>query len=312
MPTVKAAFGRFINAPSRTRRQARSPYTVRKYHEKLRPFIEKYGDRPVKSITQKQVQKWFGKLSEKYSEGTLSIYRNCLKAFLEFCKEEGWAKTNPAARIRPYSSIPAEFVTADENNLEIALTICGFMSLSAAPGLRRDAAIFALAAISGARRSNLKAMPFEETVAALARPRDGGELGPYYVVRTGGKQPMDIVFGEWHATIVRRYLVVRPEASHNLLFVHFRLSSYGEPLQEQGLNVARATICRLADVPPISYQAMRKLKGSQVEERYGLEIAAQVLGHRSGTKVVQDHYCRPNKKSVHLAVLTPRIQPFQG
>lgn len=297
--TVQTAFDQFLADPRR------KLITRSKYSYKLRPFLERHGGLVITAVTAASVNAWFGEMEQRYAEATLAMTRGCLVTFFNFCVDQGWAESNPARQLPRYDDRPKRVVTADEEHLGQALTICGFMSRSANIQQRRDAAVFALAAISGARRSNIVYLPHRETVSALAHPDYDETVGNIYQVSTRGKTPITVVFGEWHADILRRWLEVRPSAAKdvNRLFVHVRKSTLGQPLQENGLGHARRNVCQLAGVPVITFQEMRKLRGTKIARQFNLELAAEALGHISGTKVVREHYYNPDRHMAHVAIL---------
>lgn len=296
--TVQAAFDQFLADPRR------KLITRSKYSYKLRPFLERYGELSVTAVSETAVNKWFAEMEQRYSDATLAMTRSCLVAFLNSCVDAGWLATNPARQLPHYDARPKRVVTADENHLGQALTICGFLSKSTDPRDRRDAAIFSLAAISGARRSNIVNLPHRETVTALTHPDYDERVGNIYQVSTKGKTPITVIFGEWHAAVLRRWLEVRPSAGDsNRLFVHVRPSSLGKPLEANGLGHARRRICKVAGVPGITFQEMRKLRGTKIARQFGLELAAEALGHISGTKVIREHYYDPDRHAAHVAIL---------
>lgn len=296
MKTIDA-FTLFLDNPKR------KLITRNKYRYKLRPFLDKYGETAVSDLEPSHILKWFEEMEPTAAEATLAMVRSCLVAFLNYCQASGWVATNVAKSIPHYDGRPKRVITANQDHVSEALTICGFLSKSTDPTRRRDAAIFALAAISGGRRSNMMMMPYRETVTALANPLPDANVGNIYTVTTKGKTPIEIVFGEWHASILRDWLEVRPESDHNRLFVHLRANSLGKPLEANGLGHARKHICKIAGVPVITFQQLRKLRGTQIARQFGLELAASALGHISGTRVIREHYYDPDKHAAHVAIL---------
>lgn len=296
--TVNAAFDLFLASGGR------KLITRSKYTYKLRPFLEEYGQLPIGEIKQVHAIKWFEEMEASHlAEATLAMTRSCLVAFMNYCVKSGWLVTNPARALPRYDGRPKRVITANPDHVAQALTLCGILAKTSDPTARRDAAIFALAAISGGRRSNIMLMPYRETVAALNGPDTDEAVGNIYTVSTKGKTPIEIVFGEFHAEVLRGWLEVRPGSDSNRLFVHLRPSSLGKPLEANGLGHARKHICRLAGVPVITFQEMRKLRGTQIARQFGLELAASALGHISGTKVIREHYFDPDKHAAHVAIL---------
>lgn len=295
--SVTSAFERFLAEPNR------KLITRSKYKYKLRPFLEDHGETAVSAISAAAVNGWFAEMERTYADATLAMVRSCLLTFFNFCVKEGWMAHNPAKQLPHYDDRPQQVITANEEHLSAALTICGFLSKSTDMRNRRDAAIFALAAISGARRSNIVNMPHRETVAALAAPEYDETVGHIYKVSTKGKTPVTAVFGDWHAGIVRAWLDVRPTCDHNRLFCHVRKSTLGRPLEANGLGHARKHVCQVAGVPVITFQELRKLRGTKIARKYGLELAAEALGHISGISVIKNHYYNPDRHAADVAIL---------
>jgi len=295
--TVASAFSQFLSDPKR------KLITRSKYRYKLTPFLERHGSTVLADLSAADINDWFAEMERTYAEATLAMTRSCLITFLNFCIHQGWLTQNPARQLPRYSDRPKHVITANETHLGQALTICGFLAKSSDHRNRRDAAIFALAAISGARRSNIVNMPHRETIAALAAPEFDKRVGNIYHVNTKGKTPIAVIFGDWHAQILRAWLEVRPSCDHNRLFCHIRKSTVGQPLQENGVGQARRHICQVAGVPPITFQELRRLRGTKIARQFGLELAAEALGHVSGIRVIKDHYYDPDRHAAHVAIL---------
>jgi hypothetical protein len=66
----------------------------------------------------------------------------------------------------------------------------------------------------------------------------------------------------------------------------------------------RHRLYKLAGVPVITFQELRKLKGTKIGRAYGLEVAAQALGHRSGTRVIREFYYDPDRRAAQIAILS--------
>jgi integrase len=302
---LKTLVDLFVNRPGL------SSQTRVKYDYKLRPFVRLWGDCPVTAINGRQLSNWFEQQSDYYAPATLSIYRAVLLALFNFALEEKLIDQNPAAKLPSYSDRPRLIICANEAAVSTVLAFCEQVSQGDDPYLRRDAAIFALAASSGGRRSNLKMAGYREAVHVLANPIED-EAGLIYALPVGGKTEVDLIFGEWPAAILRRYLAIRPETRHNRLFVHLHpdRGTLGEPLGDRGFNLARLRICEAAGVKAITFTALRKLRGTQLARRYGLELAALALGHSSGTRVIREFYYDPDRHAARVATLRSAPLPL--
>jgi integrase len=284
-----------------------------KYDYKLRPFVALWGDQPVGAVTGRQLSDWFYSQAGHYAPATLSIYRGCLLALFNYAIQEGWRSDNPAAGLPRYNERPRLIICANLDAVGKVLAFCDQASLGDDGYLRRDAAIFALSAATGGRTSNLKLAPYRECVHVLANPIEDSQAGAIYALPTGGKTELELIFGEWTAAILRRYLAVRPTVKHNRLFVHMNeeRGTMGEPLGDRGLTLARLRICRAAGVEPITYQQLRKLRGTQLARQYGLEMAAIALGHSSGTRVIREYYYDPDRHAARVATILTSPKPDQ-
>lgn len=294
--SVRAAFSAFLQQPGR------SVSTKQKFRYKLGSLIAQLGQREISSITTGDLEHWLNDLEEVrgYSQGTLAFHRSCVHTFFAFC--EKWAGQNPAKNLPRYSQKPSRVVVASQADIEKALATCERMWSTLVD--QRDAAIFALGT-SGLRRSNIMRIMLAEANHALAEPIKTAAGVAMHLLTTNGKEPMEAVLDERRAAILRRYVSNRPTTTHNRLFINLDPYSpaYLRPLTTGGYQHARARVCKRANVDLISFQKMRRAMGTQIARQWGVEMAAQALGHRSGTKVIIDHYFDPDKDAARAAVL---------
>lgn len=287
---LRAAFDCFLTEPGR------SHSTKEKYRNKFKLFLERYGDWPLSKFSGEVIEGWFRFLEERkgYSEGHLAFHRSCHTTFWR------WAGLD-VMRLPRYSEAPGVIVTATDAEIGKLLAACDLMWDTLQR--QRDAAIVALGT-AGLRRSNIERVRTSEAIHALAHPvnHDGRH---YYILHTKGKQPMEAVLDEQRAAVLRRYVHNRPATRHDRLFVNLNEhdGGYLEPLGAKGYDRARERICRAAGVQVISFQQMRRWLGTKVARSKSIQIAAQVLGHRSGVAVVLNHYYNPDKALAQTAVL---------
>lgn len=288
---VRQAVDKFLQQPGRT------IATRQKYRYKLKHFLENYGDIPISDVTPELLERWFAQLERQYSDGHLAMHRSCHKTFWRFCAQ--FTGSNPADAIPRYSEVPEQVVTARKDEVDAALRACESMVMTITE--QRDAAIFVLGSC-GLRRSNVRSVRTSAVIAALQNPVvvRGENL---YAMRTKGKEGMEVIFNERHARIIKRYVKNRPSTDHDRLFVNLNTydKNYLRPLSDEGFGRARRRVCKRAGVQLISFQKMRRLVGTSIARKYGLETAAQVLGHRSGTEVIRKHYYDPDKEAARLA-----------
>jgi site-specific recombinase XerD len=283
------AFEYFLAQPKPRRMDS----TKRKYRVFFAAFLQKYGEKPLAEIDSELVHGWFEYLeSLGYSRGYLSFYRNCFHAFFNFASE--YTGFNPAHRLPNYPQTAVVIETANEHDVERCLVACEAMWDTLKH--QRDSAIFALGSV-GLRASNVAGTRYSEMVRALARPeRVGGCM--MYILPTSGKRPMEAVFDERRAGIIRRWVNNRPKVGHDWLFVNLITL---EPLTWQGYRWARINVCKAAGVPLISFQKMRRMVGSRVAREKGALTASHVLGHRSGIQIVLNHYYNPDLEAARVA-----------
>jgi len=290
------------------RQPGRKPSTKDKYRYKLKEFLGRYGDLPIAEISAELLETWFTYLEEQkgYSPGNLAFHRNCFHAFFNYTSL--YTGHNPARTLPHYSSKPTHVITANPQEVEKAINICETHMWSTLTD-QRDAAIFILGT-AGLRRSNVKKTRLSQVRHALANPITvfdpvSQSTKTMYVIPTDGKGTMEAVLDERRARIVRRYIENRPKTRHDKLFINLdpRSKLYRNPLSNEGLLRARVKVCKEAKVTLTTFQKMRRLVGTKVARTKGAETAAKVLGHKSGTRVVLDHYFNPDTEAARLAAL---------
>lgn len=289
--SLREAFDRFLSS------HPVKASTKLKFRTKFKLFLEKYGDEKPGDITADMVQSWFDYMENRlgYSEGHLAFHRNCHKKF--------WSWLGQAKAIPYYSPAPTRVITANLPDVDLALGICERQMWTTITH-QRDAAIFAIATV-GPRRSNLAGLRYSEVRHALAHPLHTGDRKYYVVLCKEGKQTMEAILDERRASIVRRYVESRPATRHDRLFVILdpARKDYLQPLSNEGLRRARERVCKLAGIEPVNFQMLRRMIGTVVADKTDIEKAARVLGHRSGTRVIEQHYLDKKQRDARLALL---------
>lgn len=308
MSSLNTRFASFLRSRTRHNKR-RSPYTIKKYQTKLAPFLSKFGHLEPWSLDAEEVEAWFIARQRRYSEATMHMTRACLLAFLNWISAETGLDCALALAYTPkYDPRPERVRPANPHHVQQALELTELLTHSNRPQDRRDACAFVLAASNGQRLSGLMNMRYSTIVDAITTPLFEPNAGTYYVLRTVAKgKRVPVIFGEYPAQVVRNYIEVRPKTKHDRLFVELRPNhkNFGKPLGENGLRGAYRRISQAIGVPNITYQDMRKLKGTQIARQYGLELAAAALGHSisSGTSVVREHYYDPDEAAAVQATL---------
>lgn len=262
---------------------------------KLRYLLARYGDHLIADIGADAIIAWAEHLESNYAEATRAAARSKARAVWRWAVARGWLASAEVMDFLPaWSSRPRRVRVATLDSVRAALSAAARMA-SGTPRESRDAAIYAVAA-SGLRNSNVLAIRFSEMVAALAQ---GGE--PVCAHIDGGKRPLELVLDARRAKIVAAWCRARPRVTHDALFVNLDLrpnvarGRYGDPLGENGARQALRHVCRVAGVEPVTFQMLRRTVVTAIARRHGLETAALVAGHTSGTSVTRDFYYDPDR-----------------
>ena len=266
-----------------------SVYTRKTYNSKLNGFIKQYGDREIGSITAEEVLEWFDYRTRDLNEATKAMIRSKLQAFLNVCRPG----ENLTRLIPRYSDRPGVIILPDESLVKRAVQVAAGLSRSDDVIDRRDALIFMLAFSTGVRTGEMIAMRLSAMTSALRSPEVDPDLGQIYLVSTTGKTGRRLVpLTEMLANYARSYLELRPKTRHDFLFVGLNGRHTGQPLRAVGFASSRRRIARAAGGGSFTFQELRRRKATVVSKKYGLHVAAMVLGHSesTGTKVVAHHY----------------------
>ena len=306
--SIGEAFALFLVEHRTTKGRPLSETTKRKYRSKFKLFLAEYQEQPLSCLSTELWEKWFlGLEARGYADAHLAFHRSCYRTFCQFYLPV--LITNPVDGCRRYEQAPPQIVVANKEDLEAALACCDQIVQDGTPAQKRAAAVCVLAS-AGLRRSNIHKMRYSVVKRALQNKMPLGDVSGY-LIPTGGKRDMEAVLSERKANILRAYLAIRPATkSHDRLIVVLdkRNDYYLAPLSEEGLKRDRLKICKLAGVPAFTFQETRRLVGTEVARATGsLEIAAMVLGHRSGISVVRDHYVDPDKERARLASLQAQL-----
>lgn len=295
MKTLHSAFDSFMNAKHRAR------LTRVKYHSRLAVLLERHGHRPVGDVSPADLFSIFDELEERLADASLAAHRSCMVALFNYCVVMGWRGDNPARSLRRYDDRPPVVDLPPVADVAAVLDVCRRWSRGECAQERRDACIVYLAAVSGKRRGEVQALRYSAVCRALDNP--AGE-GVYVVATTGKTGRTRLVFNDEGAGMLRRWLDVRPAVKNDRLWVTVRRGpQYGRGVGERVMQSARQRVCEAAGVTAITFQQLRRLKATDVARRYGLLVAAEVLGHSSGVSVVRDYYYNPDVELSYRAIL---------
>ncbi len=274
-----------------------------KYRSKLGKLIDRYGKTEVSDITPAMLFDLFDEWGKTLAEASLAAQRSCVVALFSYCEGQGWCVDNPAKRIKRYQQKPAIIQLPPVGDVEAVLAMCRTWSTSDCAQRRRDACLVFLAATSAKRRGEIMNLRLSATKRSLTCPV--GE-GVYAVPTTGKTGPTTMIYNEDGAVMLRHWLSIRPVVPTDALWITVREDSnhYGQAIGQRVMQVARERLCKAAGVPTFTYQQLRRLKATQVGREFGVDIAAEVLGHSpsSGSAVVRDYYYNPSIEMSYKAI----------
>lgn len=284
MTSLSSSFQQFLERPSI------SEFTKQKYFYRLRDFVEANGRLTANEITTDMIADYIAS-KEPLAEASKAIIRSCFHAFLSFCE----CDHNPADAIPRYKETPKRIITPNDDHVKRALDTAVSMCNSGEAAQVRDGCIFALSVVSGNRRGELRNLPMNDLLASLKHPENG-----VYRVHTQGKTGEAITrFTAFHVPLIQAYLNVRPVSMCAYVFVNDK----GEHLSLVGFDRARPKVCKRADVPIITYQALRRRLATIIANSEGVDVAANALNHspHSGDRVIRAYYWNPDTVKVDKA-----------
>lgn len=297
---MDALFNQFLDRPEITK------YTRNKYFYNLRPFIALHDGKPANAITQADIVRYIASKTE-YAEPTRAKLRACLLAFFNFCIKQGACADNPVQDTAIFRDWPRRIHLPNEEGVQAALEMAIIMNDGENPIAIRDGLIFALAAVSGNRRDELRRLPMDDLLVALEAPEtlESGEL--VYRVYTEGKEGEAICrFTAFHVRMFYNYLAVRPLTACPFTFVNMSQKHplYGRQLSLVAISRVRARVCKRAGVDLITYQELRRRLATMIARAVNVDVAAQTLNHsaHSGDRVIRAFYFDPDKTAVDAAV----------
>ena len=293
-------FQEFIDRPEITK------FTRNKYFYSLRPFIALHDGKQANAITQADIVRYIASKTE-YADPTRAKLRAGLLAFFNFCIKKGECEQNPVKDTKRFRDWPRRIHLPNEDGVIAALETAVMMNESENPYAIRDGLIFSLAAVSGNRRDELRQLPMDDLLIALAQPEklDNGES--LYRVYTKGKEGDAICrFTEFHVPMFHNYFAVRPAAKSPFVFVNMykHHEFYGQQLSLVGISRVRKRVCNRAGVDLITYQELRRRLATMIARSVNVDVAAQTLNHskHSGDRVIRAYYFDPDKAAVDTAV----------
>lgn len=299
--TVSCLFAAFLDDRS-SRLGNGSPYNRRNYETRLRRFLDLYGHLPAAVVTRGHVDAWLSEIVERgYQEATLSGYRQAIKALWNYAVAEGDVRRSPAGHLATGSFLPVgeKLPRADVVARATAQALAWLQSDDRRE--LRDGCIFMLSRQSGPRRGEIRALRRRDMATALRNGPD--EYGVYHVPTRGKTGPATVHFNEVVAVALRRWLIVRPDATGDALFTT-TIPPYGG-LAIGGINQVYRRVSEAAGLSrPIRSHALRHYVGDETTRRYGAKVAAMLLNHAdAGTAATAiAFYYHPGREDVSAAV----------
>lgn len=281
-------------------------YTLIKYHYDFYPFIQKYSGLKAHKVTPEIVLEWFRELEGRgIAEATLAKHRGVFRAFFNYCVKKGYCKKSPAEVLPTYSDKPAVVHLPPKADVETCIKTAWEMSEGDDVYSRRAAAVFMLCYTFGNRRGELRNANLSAFWKALERPVEYEEETFYIMPTTGKTGAAKIVFSHAQKGFILRYLQLAPEPKDDALWMNLDPNhiAYGTRLSDMGMGRTRRLVLKMAGVGRLTYQDLRRWRGSMVARSAGVDQAALVLGHKSGTAVFRDFYYDPDAVRAYMEAL---------
>jgi len=283
-----------------------SKHTREKYFYRLRPFMALHEGKRPNDITQADIVRYISSKTD-WADPTRALLRSCLLAFFNFCIKQGDCAANPVQDTVTFRDWPRRIHLPAEDGVQAALETAVMMNDGENPYAIRDGLIFSLAAVSGNRRDELRQLPMDDLLIALAQPEKLDDGGNLYRVYTTGKEGEAICrFTEFHVPMFHNYFAVRPITPSPFVFVNMykHHEFFGQQLSLVGISRVRKRVCKRAGVDLITYQELRRRLATKIARDFNVDIAAHALNHspRSGDRVIREHYYDPDKTAVDTAV----------
>jgi site-specific recombinase XerD len=284
----------------------------RNYGQRLKLFMEMHGEKRATAVSPADVNLWLEILQSRgLAEATMTGYRQAIKAFFNFCVNEGMMARSPAAHVATGSfsskrrKVPAE---ADVDRV----TQVAFDWLYSKKKLQiRDGLIFLLAKGSGPRQREIQELRKSEVEAALHAGPDA--FGVYQVASIGKTKHVYLRFDGAVANGFVRWLEVRPrKARIDRCFVtHFPTRTSDDPvrrfrpLAKSAIDSVFVRICAAAGLKrPIRSQALRHRLGDLTTRKYGAKVAALLLNHKDwqSAATALTFYHHPEESDISQAI----------
>lgn len=269
--------------------RGQSEHSRRNYQQRLKRFLQIHGAKPAIGIKPADVNAWHRELqSRRLAPATLAGYRQALKAFFNYCVEEGDILKSPAAHLTIGS-----FATSRIDKLPFEpdvqkVTDLAHVWLSSKDSRKvRDALIWLLSHQSGPRLGEIRNLRLTDVTNALRTGPD--TYGVYRVPTTGKTGRVHIRFTANLTDPIERWIAFRPRTPTPELFTTIRATrptADGKlairALTRSAANQIYVSICSAAEVsPPIFSHALRHRLGHITTQQFGPKVAAILLNHRN-------------------------------
>ncbi len=283
-----------------------SKHTRMKYFYRLRQFMELHKGKRPDDITQEDIVTYIANKID-LADPSRALLRGCMLAFFNFCIKKGECAANPVQDTVTFRDWPRRIHLPNEDDVIAALKTAVSMNDSENPYAIRDGLIFALAAVSGNRRNELRQLPLNDLLESLKQPETLENGTNLYRVYTYGKTGEAICrFTMFHRPMFMNYLRIRPLTACEFVFVNLNKhhEQYGRQLSLVGISRVRKRVCDRAGVDLITYQELRRRLATKIARAVNVDIAAQALNHskHSGDRVIRTFYFDPDKTAVDTAV----------
>lgn len=301
-------YRRFLARPGRRARPL-SRHTRNKYKYDLLPFVEAHAHLDASQLQEHHVVAWFDRLENErgFRPATLAKHRSEIICFFNWLRGNGYTTVDVSQVIPRFASEPATIRLPHDGDVARLLAAANKLSYSDRVVERRDAAIILVAHAYGNRRGEIRATSLRDFWRALDSPMTlAGGKRAYVLTTTGKGGPARIALGEGQKAAVLRYLQLAPDPLDDALFINLKEEHprYRRRLSRTGFDRSRRRMVKAAGLRhPLTFQDLRRLRGTEVARTAGVENAVIMLHHKDGGKTFRSYYYDPDDEAAFAAAL---------
>jgi integrase len=289
----------------------------RNYTHRLRLFLKMFGDRPAADIMPADVNTWYQAIGSRgYQPATEAGYKQAVKAFLNWCREQGEIAINPADHLRIGSFMSKRPKLPAEVDVRACLSVATAWVKTRQPLLVRDGLIWLISYVSGCRSKEIQELRLDDVEHSL---NVGPEQGVYWVRSHGKTGEVWIGYTEQVAAAFLAWLELRPTCKLNRCFIGTKPVATAKdpvklyrPLTRSSLADCYKRVSKAAGVErPILSHALRHRKGDITTRHFGPKVAAVVLNHsdKDTGATALAFYHHPDQADANQAINNSFVDP---